>query len=100
MSQSYIDLHLHTLFSDGVSTPEEVAKEAHYMDLAAIALTDHDTIEGCQRQAKACAEHGIEFIPGTELSTDIQGHEMHLLGYFLDTENEELIRERYKRQRV
>ena len=88
MSQSYIDLHLHTLFSDGVSTPEEVAKEAHYMDLAAIALTDHDTIEGCQRQAKACAEHGIEFIPGTELSTDIQGHEMHLLGYFLYTENE------------
>jgi len=72
------------------------------MDLAAIALTDHDTIEGCQRQAKACAEHGIEFIPGTELSTDIQGHEMHLLGYFLDTENEELIREttRYQQNRT
>ena len=93
MSKSYIDLHLHTLFSDGVSTPEEVAKEAHNMDLAAIALTDHDTTEGCQRQAKACAKYGIEFIPGTELSTDIQGHEMHLLGYFLDTDNQELIQE-------
>ena len=56
MSKSYIDLHLHTLFSDGVSTPEEVAKEAHNKDLAAIALPDHDTTEGCQRQAKACAK--------------------------------------------
>ena len=72
------------------------------MDLAAIALTDHDTIEGCQRQAEACVEYGIEFIPGTELSTDIQGHEMHLLGYFLDIENEELIREttRYQENRT
>ena len=72
------------------------------MDLAAIALTDHDTIEGCQRQADACAKHGIEFIPGTELSTDIQGHEMHLLGYFLDTDNEELIQEttRYQHNRT
>jgi len=102
LSQSYIDLHLHTLFSDGISTPEEVAKEAHNMDLAAIALTDHDTIEGCQRQAEACVEYGIEFIPGTELSTDIQGHEMHLLGYFLDIENEELIQEttRYQENRT
>ena len=72
------------------------------MELAAIALTDHDTIEGCQRQAEACVEYGIEFIPGTELSTDIQGHEMHLLGYFLDIENEELIQEttRYQENRT
>ncbi len=93
MAKPYIDLHLHTLFSDGVSTPEQVAEEAQKMGLAAIALTDHDTIEGCPRLAKACAERGIEFVPGTELSTDIEGHEMHLLGYFLDTMNEELIRE-------
>ena len=102
MPKPYIDLHLHTHFSDGVSTPEQVAEEAERMELAAIALTDHDTIEGCPRLAKACAPRGIEFIPGTELSTDIEGHEMHLLGYFLDTGNEELIREttRYQQNRT
>lgn len=102
MAKPYIDLHLHTHFSDGVSTPEQVAEEAERMDLGAIALTDHDTIEGCPRLAKACAARGIEFIPGTELSTDIEGHEMHLLGYFLDTGNEELIREttRYQQNRT
>jgi predicted metal-dependent phosphoesterase TrpH len=102
LAKPYIDLHLHTLFSDGVSTPEQVAEEAQKMGLAAIALTDHDTIEGCPRLAKACAERGIEFVPGTELSTDIEGQEMHLLGYFLDTMNEELIREttRYQQNRT
>ncbi|MEC8973553.1 MAG: PHP domain-containing protein, partial [Verrucomicrobiota bacterium] len=72
------------------------------MELAAIALTDHDTIEGCSRLAKACASRGIEFIPGTELSTDIDGHEMHLLGYHIDTDNEEMIREttRYQQNRT
>ncbi|MAE32054.1 MAG: histidinol phosphatase [Verrucomicrobiales bacterium] len=102
MAKPYIDLHLHTHFSDGVSTPEQVAEEAERMELAAIALTDHDTIEGCPRLAKACATRGIEFIPGTELSTDIDGHEMHLLGYHLDTNNEELIREttRYQQNRT
>ncbi len=102
MPKPYIDLHLHTHFSDGVFTPEQVAEEAQQMELAAIALTDHDTIEGCSRLAKACADRGIEFVPGTELSADIQGHEMHLLGYFLDTKNEELIREttRYQQNRT
>jgi hypothetical protein len=102
LPKPYIDLHLHTHFSDGVSTPEQVAEEAERMELAAIALTDHDTIEGCSRLAKACASRGIEFIPGTELSTDIDGHEMHLLGYHIDTDNEELIREttRYQQNRT
>ena len=102
MAQPYIDLHLHTLYSDGISTPEQVARDAQEMNLAAIALTDHDTVEGCPRLARACDELGIEFIAGTELSTDIDGHEMHLLGYFLDTDNEELIREtsRYQQNRT
>ncbi len=97
-----IDLHLHTYYSDGTFTPEQVAKAAEEMNLAAISLTDHDTIEGCDRLAKACEERHIEFIPGTELSVDIEGHEMHLLGYFLDTQNERLITEttRYQQNRT
>ena len=90
MAKPLIDLHLHTYYSDGTFTPEQVAKAAEEMKLAAISLTDHDTIEGCDRLAKACDERNIEFIPGTELSVDIEGNEMHLLGYFLDTQNERL----------
>ena len=93
MAKPLIDLHLHTYYSDGTFTPEQVAKAAEEMKLAAISLTDHDTIEGCDRLAKACDERNIEFIPGTELSVDIEGNEMHLLGYFLDTQNERLITE-------
>ena len=98
MAKPLIDLHLHTYYSDGTFTPEQVAKAAEEMKLAAISLTDHDTIEGCGRLAKACAERNIEFIPGTELSVDIEGNEMHLLGYFLDTQNEHLITETTKYQ--
>ena len=98
MAKPLIDLHLHTYYSDGTFTPEQVAKAAKEMKLAAISLTDHDTIEGCDRLAKACDERNIEFIPGTELSVDIEGNEMHLLGYFLDTQNERLITETTKYQ--
>ena len=87
MAKPLIDLHLHTYYSDGTFTPEQVAKAAEEMKLAAISLTDHDTIEGCDRLAKACDDRNIEFIPGTELSVDIEGNEMHLLGYFLDTQS-------------
>jgi len=102
LAKPLIDLHLHTYYSDGTFTPEQVAKAAEEMNLAAISLTDHDTVEGCDRLAKACFERNIEFIPGTELSVDIESNEMHLLGYFLDTANEQLIAEttRYQKNRV
>ena len=61
MAKPLIDLHLHTYYSDGTFTPEQVAKAAEEMKLAAISLTDHDTIEGCDRLAKACDERNIEF---------------------------------------
>ena len=49
-----------------------------------MALTDHDTVEGCERMAEACQALGIEFITGTELTAEFEEHEVHLLGYFLD----------------
>jgi 3',5'-nucleoside bisphosphate phosphatase len=81
------DLHLHSHFSDGTYSPEELAAQAQRCGLAAIALTDHDTMEGCPREAIACAAVGIEFIAGTELTAEQNGNELHLLGYFLETEN-------------
>ena len=102
MKQKFIDLHLHTSFSDGISSPEQVAEAAEDMNLSAIALTDHDTIEGCSHLEKYCINKGIEFIPGTELSVDIEGNEMHLLGYFLDIENQLLIEQTaiYQQNRI
>ncbi len=86
----FADLHLHTYFSDGTFTPEELAALGKTHGLAALALTDHDTVEGCTRMAAACRKEGIEFITGTELTAEQDGVELHLLGYGLDLENEQL----------
>jgi predicted metal-dependent phosphoesterase TrpH len=64
----FADLHLHTNFSDGTYSPEDLVAQAQRHGLAAIALTDHDSVEGCPRTAVACAAAGIEFIVGTELT--------------------------------
>jgi predicted metal-dependent phosphoesterase TrpH len=96
----FADLHLHTLFSDGTFTPEELASRAKAAELATISLTDHDTVEGCARAAAACAALGIEFISGTELTTEHADNELHLLGYFVDIHNERLLTEISKSQSV
>jgi 3',5'-nucleoside bisphosphate phosphatase len=96
----FADLHLHTNFSDGTFTPEELAERGHKVGLAAMSLTDHDTVEGCARMAAACKERGIRFISGTELTAELEGNELHLLGYFVDIENETLLGEMKKYQTV
>lgn len=89
----FADLHLHTRFSDGSFTPEQVVEHAVKQRLSALALTDHDTLEGCAPMAAACWIAGLEFIPGIELTAECADHEIHLLGYFLDLGNEVLLRE-------
>ena len=89
----FADLHLHTQFSDGTFSPEELVAQARLHDLAAVALTDHDTVEGCDRAAVASRAAGIEFIPGTELTAEQDGHELHILGYFIDTQSPRLLSE-------
>jgi 3',5'-nucleoside bisphosphate phosphatase len=96
----FADLHLHTLFSDGTFTPEELAQRGSQAGLTALALTDHDTVEGCQPMALACESLGIEFIPGTELTAEHNGKEVHLLGYFLDIQHPALLAEIKKFQAV
>jgi len=86
----FADLHLHTYFSDGTFSPEELAERGGKLGLVAMALTDHDTIEGCERMAQACRAVGVEFVPGTELTAELAGREVHLLGYYLDAANEKL----------
>ncbi len=96
----FADLHLHTNFSDGTYTPEELAGHAQRCGLAAVALTDHDTVEGCARMAVACAERGIEFIPAAELTAELDHIELHILAYFLDTSHARLLAELAKYQLV
>jgi predicted metal-dependent phosphoesterase TrpH len=96
----FADLHLHTHFSDGTYSPEELVSEAQRHGLAVIALTDHDTVEGCSRTASECQEKGLEFITGTELTAEQGGDEIHILGYLLDVRNRKLLEEIGKFQAV
>jgi hypothetical protein len=96
----FADLHLHTQFSDGTFTPEELAGHGARLGFATMALTDHDTVEGCARMAAACAAAGIEFIVGAELTAEHNDTELHVLGYFLDTQNQKLLAEIAKFQAV
>lgn len=89
----FADLHLHTNFSDGTYTPEELVGHARRQGLSAVALTDHDTVEGCDRAGIAAAGAGIEFIAATELTAELGDMELHLLGFFLDTQNRRLLTE-------
>ncbi len=89
----FADLHLHTAFSDGTYSPEELVAAAAHNHLSAISLTDHDTVEGGVPTAAACARHGIEFISGTELTAEQGENEVHILGYGIDLNNQRFLAE-------
>ena len=80
-----IDLHLHTLASDGRLTPTELVHMVAKNGLKTIAITDHDSTEGLAEAYEAAKEFpDLRIIPGIEMSADIPGDEVHVLGYFLD----------------
>jgi len=85
------DLHIHTSYSDGKLNPDEIIDLAKEKGLGIIGVTDHDNIEGSQAMLEHNGKHGIEVIPGIELSADFHGKEIHILGYFMDFKNPALI---------
>lgn len=80
----YADLHIHTKFSDGTLSPEQVVKEAHKVGLSCIAITDHDEISGIRPAIEEANKVNLEVIPGVELSAEIDDYEIHILAYFID----------------
>ncbi len=88
-----IDLHIHTLFSDGTNTPEEIILLAKSKGLKAIAISDHDTLNAIEQAKQYGKIHDIEIISGIEISADFNGKEIHILGYFLDEKNTALLKQ-------
>lgn len=86
-----IDLHVHSTESDGTNTPEELVSLAKEAGLIAFALTDHDTISGISKAREAAEKIQMELVPGIELSTDYEGTEVHMLGYYIDETNPEFL---------
>jgi predicted metal-dependent phosphoesterase TrpH len=85
-----IDLHTHTYFSDGSFSPSALIHLAQQKGVSVVAVTDHDTTEGLAEAMGAAQDLPLEVIPGIELSTEFQGREKHILGYFIDPADAQL----------
>jgi len=85
------DLHTHTNFSDGMFSPEELILKAKNAGLKYLAITDHDNVDAVEEAINFAGGQGIELIPGAEISAEHNGKETHILAYFIDYKNEELL---------
>lgn len=85
---AYVDLHAHSTASDGSRAPADVVREAQRVGLAAIALTDHDTLDGIAEATRTGAELGVRVVPGIELSAVEDDVETHILGLHLSDTRE------------
>ncbi len=85
-----VDLHAHTTASDGSLLPTTLVQHAHAIGLAALAVTDHDTISGLAEAAAEAGRLGLDFVPGVELSVEDKDGRFHLLGYGFDPNFPEL----------
>jgi len=90
-SVKFADLHVHTSCSDGTFTPAQLIKEALARGLSALAIVDHDTTEAQEEAMAQATGTGLEVIPGIELTARHENQEIHILGYFLDYRNQELL---------
>ncbi len=91
--EKWADLHIHTFYSDSTSSPEEVLKQARDCDISCIAITDHDTIAGIAPTQQLSVEYGIEVITGIEFSSELNGRDIHILGYLFDPNHPILLKQ-------
>ncbi len=89
--ENYVDLHIHSCYSDGIHRPAEIVSMAAQKGLKAIAIADHDSTEGVDEALEAGLEYGVEVVPAVELSVAYKNfRDIHLLGYFIDHKDVEL----------
>lgn len=86
-----VDLHIHSTASDGSFSPKQVVQLAMMKKMRAIALTDHDTIDGLLEAKCEADKWGLEFVMGIEFSTYWKNHEVHILGYFLNLKDSHFV---------
>ncbi|MDD3150781.1 MAG: PHP domain-containing protein [Candidatus Gastranaerophilales bacterium] len=91
-----VDLHVHSIFSDGVMSPEQIIDAAYQIDIGAISITDHDNILAydiakiyAEKKAKELNKTVIDVIPGIEINTVWENTEVHVLGYYMDSSKKE-----------
>jgi len=85
-----IDLHSHSTASDGVLSPQDLVGFAKESAIAILALTDHDTLEGLPGAMAEAATMGVQFVPGVEITAHVDDLEVHILGHFIDPDNDRL----------
>jgi len=88
--RSRADLHIHTTFSDGTYSPADVVHRAEAAGLKAVAITDHDSLEGIE-PARVAARQRLQVIAGVEITAEFHATELHLLGYFVRTDAPDLV---------
>ncbi len=88
-----IDLHTHSLVSDGTDTPTQLVRKAAKAGLDVIGLTDHDTFDGLREAKLAAQDVGVEVLAGMEFSTEKDGVSVHVVAYGCDPHDEELLNE-------
>jgi predicted metal-dependent phosphoesterase TrpH len=84
---AFVDLHTHTTASDGLHAPEENVRMAREAGLAAVAITDHDTVAGLPAAYREGARLGVTVVAGVEISTVANGQDIHVLGYDMNLED-------------
>ena len=91
MTGTIADLHIHTYYSDGTMSPEEILNTALLKGVAVLAVTDHDVLEGTLELQQLCQNHDIKYISGVELDSLDHGNNVHILGYGMDLKNKEFL---------
>lgn len=86
------DLHVHTYLSDGTFSPKEVVERAKDIGLSCIAITDHDCVDGIEPALEVGKKIGIEIIPGVELTAEEKNAEVHILGFFINYNDEPFLK--------
>jgi len=101
---AWVDLHIHTNFSDGLFTPTQVVMKAKEVGLKAVGISDHDNVDGISEATEVGSHVGVEVVPGVELSSQFEGRDLHILGYYFDPDHPRLRKylgrfqdERYRR---